>query len=616
MWAAWLAVALVLTTGVPARAEEPDTTSIMPPRLSYLDGPVSFWRPGADQWTAAQLNTALAPGDQLYTGHRGTVELQVGSRAFVRAWGDTELAIVDQASGSLRLKIDDGHVVADVRTLDAGGIIHVETPGATFTLDRAGYYRLDVTPQATSLTTRRDGQARTTRVEAGGTQTGPAPALDAWDQWNQARTDELLHAASVRYVGEGVYGVRDLDEFGDWRVLPTYGAVWVPRGAPAGWAPYTTGRWVWDPRFGWTWVDTAVWGWAPFHHGRWIYLDGVWAWAPGPLVARPVYAPALVAFFQTPGVRLTVTSPFVSWVALGWGEPVVPWWGRPGFVGRPAWIGWGGPRVVNNVVVTRTTIVQASDIRVYRNVKVNRAVVAVAPERFGRARVEDVRVTAIDPRRLEPVRGPLRVVPEPAARTDPPAQTPRTPDVERARPADGPRPVPRSQTPARPSPPRNDATPRAPQTSSDGAPTAPRDSAPAAAPRQEPRSRPESSAVESPRRSIEPPRPDMPPRADRPRTEVVPERPQRDERRSPSASSVRGGAAAEMPPRMERSRIDRRDTPSVAVPERREERRAPAASAPSVKGAAAHERQDRGESQPRHDGRPEGKKVSGARPTN
>src|SRR5213083_1832130 len=27
------------------------------------------------------------------------------------------------------------------------------------------------------------------------------------------------------------------------------------------------------------------------------------------------------------GVRVVVGSPFDSWVALGWGEPLVPWWG-------------------------------------------------------------------------------------------------------------------------------------------------------------------------------------------------------------------------------------------------------------------------------------------------
>jgi len=159
-------------------------------------------------------------------------------------------------------------------------------------------------------------------------------------------------------------------------------------------------------------VDTASWGWAPYHYGRWVHLDRVWAWAPGPVVVRPVYAPALVAFFGAPGIRVAIGAPFVSWVALGWGEPCVPWWGRPGFVGRPWWGGWGGPRVVNNVVINRTTVVNVTNINVYRNVGVQNAVVTVRPDRFGRGPVGEARIRQVDTRQLQPVRGAVDLRPD------------------------------------------------------------------------------------------------------------------------------------------------------------------------------------------------------------
>jgi hypothetical protein len=185
----------------------------------------------------------------------------------------------------------------------------------------------------------------------------------------------------------------------------------VPRGLPAGWAPYSTGRWIADPYYGWTWVDAAPWGWAPYHYGRWVHVGGVWGWAPGPVVVRPVYAPALVAFFGTPAVSVTVGPPCVSWVALGWGEPLVPWWGSARFAGRPWWGGWGGPRVVNNVVVHRTRVVDVNEIHLYRNARVRHAVVAVREDGFGRRAVHEARVRDLDVRRLEPVRGRLAVRP-------------------------------------------------------------------------------------------------------------------------------------------------------------------------------------------------------------
>jgi hypothetical protein len=422
---------LALGVGVtPAAESEDDGIGGTPPRLSFADGEVSFFRPGAQDWAPAQVNTPLAPGDELYTGHRGNLELQIGARAFVRAWGDSQIGLVNHEPDFLQIKVTGGHVSLDLRTIDSGRTVEVDTPHAAFTIERAGYYRVDVTETRSSFVTRRSGQA--TMTPAGGqavaiaaseevvlegtsapaVRSYVAPEPDVWDRWNYARTDELIDAISSRYVSAGVYGVDDLDQYGDWRVVPTYGSVWVPQSVPSGWAPYSSGRWVLDPYYGWSWVDTAPWGWAPYHYGRWVHVSGYWAWAPGPVVVRPVYAPALVAFFGGPSVRVAIGVPGVSWVALGWGEPLVPWWGRPRFIGRPTWVGWGGPRFVNNVVVNRTTVVNVTNINVYRNTTVQHAVVAVREESFGRGSVQQARVAQIDARRLEPARDPLRVAPD------------------------------------------------------------------------------------------------------------------------------------------------------------------------------------------------------------
>ncbi|HJV58182.1 MAG TPA: DUF6600 domain-containing protein [Methylomirabilota bacterium] len=418
--------------GQPA-PDQPEGAAPTPPRLSYADGDVSFWRPGGDDWAPAQVNTPLAPGDQLYTGNRGNLEIQIEARNFVRAWGDSQLGLENHEPDFLQLKVAAGHVSLDLRALDGGRTVEVDTPGAAFTIERAGYYRVDVAPDRTSFVTRRGGVA--TMTPAGGqavsiatseqvvvTGSGPAPVqtfvapeLDVWDRWNYARTEALIDTVSARYVPAGVSGVDDLDQHGAWRVVPEYGSVWVPEGVAADWAPYTTGRWVWDLRFGWSWVDIAPWGWAPYHYGRWVHLDRVWAWAPGPVIVRPVYAPALVAFFGAPGVRVAIGAPFVSWVALGWGEPCVPWWGRPGFVGHAWWGGWGGPRIVNNVVVNRTTVVNVRNITVYRNVSVQNAVVAVRPDRFGRGPVGEARIRQVDTHRLEPVHGRVDLQPDRAS---------------------------------------------------------------------------------------------------------------------------------------------------------------------------------------------------------
>ena len=444
----WLRVAVAvslaaLVTGASpaAAAGEDDRVGRTPPRLSFIDGQVSFWRPGDKDWQPALLNIAVAPGDLLYTGADANLELQVGGRAFLRAGGDTQLGLVSHEPDYLQLKVTAGHAALDVRDLAGGQTIEVDTPNAALTIDRPGYYRVDVTEPSTAFVARRGGPALVTPaggqpsdIESGeqavidGTTTArlatyPAPATDQWDRWNYERTDWLLEASSDRYVPPDIYGTDDLDRYGNWQVEPTYGRIWVPSVTP-GWAPYSTGRWMWDPYYDWTWVDDAPWGWAPFHYGRWVYVNNYWAWAPGPIpvAIRPVYAPALVAFFGGSGVHVGIGVPFVSWVALGWGEPLVPWWGPVGFVGHPWWAGWCGPRFYNNVVVDRHTIIHVNRI-VYRNVHVRHGVVGVPRDEFGHGAPKLTRFERIEQRHLSPHDVPKF---KPATtRSAPPHESPR-----------------------------------------------------------------------------------------------------------------------------------------------------------------------------------------------
>jgi hypothetical protein len=134
-----------------------------------------------------------------------------------------------------------------------------------------------------------------------------------------------------------------------------------------------------------------------------VHLGGYWGWAPGPIVVRPYYAPALVAFFAGGGTSFGLGAPVVSWVALGWGEPCHPWWGPAGFAGHPHWFGWGGPRVAIN-----ETIVNVRNVNVYQNVAVQNAVVAVRGDHFGRGPTAPARL-ASPGARLGPVMGPLPV---------------------------------------------------------------------------------------------------------------------------------------------------------------------------------------------------------------
>ena len=438
----WLRLAAIaaLTVGFEAAARAGDEAT--PPRVSLVEGDVVFWRPGTEAWEAAQLNTPLAPGDRLRSGTDGRFEVQVGRAAFVRGAADTQVTLESRNGESATLGMDAGQVTLDVREAVRDTGVTIATPRGSLTVTEPGTYRVETRGSATYFIAHRGGRGRVqpadganavelsagaqvvlhdARVTDAQVAVDNAPALDEWDHWNDDRTDTMLASASYGYVPRDVYGADTLDRYGDWRHEGSYGYVWIPRTVSPGWVPYSSGRWLWDPYFGWSWVDTAPWGWAPFHYGRWVYLGSRWGWAPGPVVVAPVYSPALVVFFGDPGWVGGFGGSFVSWTALGWGEPLVPWWGPPGFAGVPCWHGWGGPRVGYG---------HGRPPDHYVNTHIQHAVISTPRDRFRSGATEFVRQGKVDPARLHPL--PHRDIPayagadrEVGSRRPPTSQPPR-----------------------------------------------------------------------------------------------------------------------------------------------------------------------------------------------
>lgn len=395
-------LALLAPPAFAQTAEDSQPDMVAPPRLSVAEGDVQFWRPGSDGWEPAQINAALAAGDSVSAGGDATVELQVGTRDYVRMKANTQLTLEAHDSGMIHFRLGSGETSLDLRGDRPGQLVRIDTEDANIVVGGRGYYRIAAREGETRLIVRNQGRAtltfadgRSRSIDAGEeivvadggarVDSHGAPPPDTWDRWNDARSDYYAAAVSNRYVPDDVYGAADLDQHGRWREDGTYGWIWVPAVA-SGWAPYSTGSWQWHPFYGWTWIDVAPWGWTTSHYGRWVSVDGYWAWAPGPRKVRVVYAPALVAFFHG--------SVGMSWVALGWGEPIVPWWGRPGFRGSVWWGGWGGPRVAYH-----------HDRYSYRNRSVSTAVITVRESEFGRHRIRGSSVPLASGVNLRPVRG-------------------------------------------------------------------------------------------------------------------------------------------------------------------------------------------------------------------
>jgi len=396
-----LLTGFVLTSARPASADDDPPGRVA--RLNYMQGSVSFQANGEGEWTQANVNRPLTTGDNLWSDKDSRGEFHVGSTAF-RMSSETGISILNLDDRTVQIQLAQGTLDVHIWHFEGGDAWEIDTPNLAFSMLRPGEYRVDVDADGnTTVVTVREGESQVTgggsqfhldtgdRTRFTGTDTlssdeGQAGPPDEFDQWCQSRDFREEHSESAQYVSRDINGYNDLDDYGTWREFPEYGRVWVPTGVAVGWAPYRFGHWVFIAPWGWTWIEDEPWGFAPFHYGRWAVYGGVWGWVPGPVVVRPVYAPALVAFVGGPHFSLSLSiggGGGVAWFPLGPREVYVPGYRC-------------SPRYVQNVNITNTIVERTTVVNVYNNVNVEHirymhqsneaAVTAVSHDTFVNAR--------------------------------------------------------------------------------------------------------------------------------------------------------------------------------------------------------------------------------------
>ena len=343
-----LVVILAGFLAAPLFAQENDPPSRVA-RLSFMNGKVSLQRSGENQWSQASLNYPLTTGDRIYADQDSRVEIEAGSLT-VRISETTDLTITTLNDQIMQFGLAQGTARLRVFELASGNALEVDTPNGALALLGAGDYRIDASPSdgativsvfSGNLEIKSAGVSRTVRggqaVRLAGTASvevsaASLPEPDSFDRWSleRDRRYQTASANSGQYVNREIPGYADLDDYGRWQATPQYGPVWYPAAVPSGWVPYRHGHWLWIEPWGWTWVEDAPWGFAPFHYGRWVFVGAGWGWVPGPFIARPCYAPALVAFVGGPnfsiGIGIGRGGGHHAWFPLGPGEPFFPWY--------------------------------------------------------------------------------------------------------------------------------------------------------------------------------------------------------------------------------------------------------------------------------------------------
>jgi hypothetical protein len=463
------------------QGQQPDQQADQDPpgrvaRLNFAEGSVSFQPAGEGDWVTAVLNRPMVTGDNLWADEDSRAEVHIGSAA-LRLGAQTGVTFLDITDNATQIRLAQGSLLVRVRHVDDDDAYEIDTPNLAFNVLQAGTYRIDVSADGNqTITTVFHGRGRVTgggysyNVLAGQSATftgadtldyqiGQVPDQDEFDQWAFQRDAREDDADSANYVSREMTGYEDLDDSGDWSYVAGYGECWAPRAVAVGWAPYRFGHWVWVSPWGWTWVENEPWGFAPFHYGRWAFENNRWFWVPGPVVVRPVWAPAMVAFVGGgAGFRFSA-GVGVGWFPLGPGEVFLP-----------------GYRVsrnyVNNVNITNTSVNITRVTNVYNTVVINKTVVnevyvnqrvsggvtVVSRDAFVNARPVAQNILRVEPRELavapvshlvavEPVRQSVIGAGRPVA-VRPPAAVISRPVVAQRTPPPPPRPIEQRQAQA------------------------------------------------------------------------------------------------------------------------------------------------------------------------
>ena len=364
-----------------AAADDDDPPSRVA-RMSFAQGSISFQPGGEGGWVEAVPNRPLTTGDNLWVDRDSRGEFHIGSTT-IHLSSETSLTFLTLDDRTTQLRLAQGSILLHVRHLDDEDYMEIDTPNLAFQIQRNGDYRIDA---------REDGRTTVIAVFHGrGEVTGggnnysvvanqeaifrgddelsydiePLPGDDRFEQWAFDRDHREDRSESASYVSREMTGYEDLDDNGRWTYDARYGHLWIPTRVAEGWAPYRDGHWAWVAPWGWTWVDDESWGFAPFHYGRWCHVSEGWAWVPGPVVVRPVYAPALVVFVGGGGFNAGFgRGGGLAWFPLGPEEVYVPAY----HVSR---------NYVNQINVTNTNVNITKITNVYNTTVINNNVTKV-----------------------------------------------------------------------------------------------------------------------------------------------------------------------------------------------------------------------------------------------
>ena len=405
--------------------------------ITFDDGGTIVRQGDDNREVEGRVNFPIYPGDEVTTGPRGRTEIRLADGNIIALDRATTVRFrsiydsyeSDSAQSIIELK--SGHVAVQ-RTAEATEMLRIDTANASYAANDEATYGLETDAQGRDRVTVYDGEIdvrtpqRSTNVREGEEARVDDQGMyglvrsnvsDDFERWFTRRA-QRYQTASSRYLDRPLaYSDYQLQDYGSWVFVSSYGGYcWRPRVA-VGWRPYYYGNWGYGPDGCLTWISSEPWGWVPYHYGRWGYdpLYG-WLWLPG-----YAYAPAWVYWAYGPG--------YIGWAPAGWYDcyrPYYSWAYQPysraglgfgfGFYGhvrlnevdlRP-WTFVNPNRIVSTRVDQAAITTDAIRQRLIREPGSALATVSGSPARFTRSDLKDPATAVGNIIRRGPVGGAAR----------------------------------------------------------------------------------------------------------------------------------------------------------------------------------------------------------------
>lgn len=280
-------------------------------RISYADNDGLIRGSEDADWSIAQLNSLVMPGDTIWADENGILEIEVSGGSFLRLADGSRIDIISMPP-STQVRGWTGSFYLHRLSKSEGEFVF-ETPVGTIAVEPNSQVRVDILEEGAVTITVRWGntEVRTTDGKSISVSSGKRVYIDpgylpsnptsfdrgqedGFDTWNRERSRKIAEGANQSNIGQpGSYatpiGAYDLDEYGTW--LNVDGSYYWKPTTVVDYVPYRTGSWSYVPAQGHVWVGHHPFTYITSHHGYWDHHDRHgWIWS-----YNSVYSPAYAA---------------------------------------------------------------------------------------------------------------------------------------------------------------------------------------------------------------------------------------------------------------------------------------------------------------------------------